>query len=241
MLEQTGPDSGVPTCDPWTAADLLWHLAEVQNFWANIVADRAEDPESVTRISRPPDYASTLSALDTAAQALRTALADADDGESVWTWSDDHTVGFIRRRQAHEALIHRVDAELAAGAEVFGVEPEIAADGVDEVLSVMIDGVPPWGSFDPEGATIRLECTDTPGAWRLRFGRFRGTSPDSGNTYDLDTAALDGAGEADCTVRASAWSLDRWMWGRVGSGEVEVDGVADLAARLRSIAAESTQ
>ena len=28
---------------------------------------------------------------------------------------DDHTVGFIRRKQAHEALIHRIDAEVAAG------------------------------------------------------------------------------------------------------------------------------
>ena len=33
----------------------------------------------------------------------------------AWTWSTDQTVGFIVRRQAHEALIHRLDAELTAG------------------------------------------------------------------------------------------------------------------------------
>src|SRR6516225_4382858 len=48
----------------------------------------------------------------------------------AWTWSDDHTVGFIRRRQAHEALIHRVDAELTAGTRT-PLDPALAADGVD--------------------------------------------------------------------------------------------------------------
>ena len=42
-------------------------------------------------------------------------LEAADPAEEAWNWSDDHTVGFILRRQAHEALVHRVDAELAAG------------------------------------------------------------------------------------------------------------------------------
>ena len=39
----------------------------------------------------------------------------ADPAEPAWTWSAEQTVGFTLRRQAHEALIHRLDAEQTAG------------------------------------------------------------------------------------------------------------------------------
>jgi uncharacterized protein (TIGR03083 family) len=169
VLEAAAPDRSVPTCDPWSAADLLWHLTEVQGFWAEIVAGGHADPESVHRITRPSGYDGILESFDAAHQALRAALADADDPDPAWTWAEDQTVGFIRRRQAHEALIHRVDAELTAGTEVRPVAPHIAADGIDELLTVMVDGVPPWGRFEPEEETISIACTDLPRVWRLRF------------------------------------------------------------------------
>lgn len=31
------PDARVPSCPEWTGADLLYHLAEVQDFWARVV------------------------------------------------------------------------------------------------------------------------------------------------------------------------------------------------------------
>jgi len=38
----------------------------------------------------------------------------AADHTAVWTWSSDPTVDFVRRRVAHECLIHRLDAQLTA-------------------------------------------------------------------------------------------------------------------------------
>ncbi|WP_238993563.1 hypothetical protein [Nocardioides caldifontis] len=67
-------------------------------------------------------------------------------------WAEDRTVGYIRRRQAHEALIHRLDAELTAGT-VTALDPTLASDGVDEALDVMFGGCPPWGSFEPATST----------------------------------------------------------------------------------------
>lgn len=242
VLDGTEADRGVPSCGAWSAADLLWHLTEVQGFWAEIVAKRLADPDSALRLTRPDDYDQSLALFETAHRSLRTALEGADDQEAVWTWADDQTVGFIRRRQAHEALIHRVDAELTAGAEVRPVDPEVAADGVDEILTVMIDGIPPWGSFQPDTETLRLEADDLPRSWGLHFGRFRGTSPVSGDTYDLDAAVLKTDTErSDCVVRASSWDLDRWMWGRADESAVRIDGRTALASRLRSIIAEVTQ
>ena len=64
-------------------------------------------------------------------QELARVLEAADPADEAWNWSDDHTVGFILRRQAHEALIHRLDAEQAAG-DVTELDPRLAADGVEE-------------------------------------------------------------------------------------------------------------
>jgi hypothetical protein len=51
----------------------------------------------------------------TSTEDLQRVLAGAADPETVWTWSQNRSVGFVRRRQAHEALIHRRDAELVVG------------------------------------------------------------------------------------------------------------------------------
>ena len=37
---------------------------------------------------------------------------------------------------SHQAMVHCADAQLAAGDEVFGI-PELAADAIDEWLTVM--------------------------------------------------------------------------------------------------------
>jgi len=50
---------------------------------------------------------------------------------------DTRNLGFVRRRQAHEVLIHRLDAELTAGVDASAMDPRLSADGVDELLRVM--------------------------------------------------------------------------------------------------------
>src|SRR5215471_7614339 len=110
------PDAPVPSCPDWNADDLLWHLAEVQWFWGTVVRDGLDGAAAEERKPDRPDGRPALMRFYLSASAdLGAALASAAPQTPAWTWSDDKTVGFIRRRQAHEALIHRVDAELAAG------------------------------------------------------------------------------------------------------------------------------
>ena len=66
-------------------------------------------------------------------------------------WADDKTVGYIRRRQAHEALIHRLDAELTAGA-VTPLDPDLAADGVLRVPRRDVRRLPAVGHLRPATA-----------------------------------------------------------------------------------------
>ena len=126
---------------------------------------------------------------------LDTAIQGADPEAEAWHWSGDNRVGTTYRRQAHEAAIHRIDAELTAGAPVTPLEAALADDGVAEVLGLMYGGAPPWGTFTASGETIGVRMTDTGTDLLVELGKFSGTDPDDGKTYeDEDDISLVDAG-----------------------------------------------
>jgi uncharacterized protein (TIGR03083 family) len=238
LLLDADPMQPVPSCPDWTTVDLLWHLTEVQWFWGTMVRERVEDPAALPSAApeRPTDLVSLGHVFATVSAALEDALASAPPETPVWTWSRDQTVGWVRRRQAHEALIHRVDAELATG-QASEIDPDLASDGVDEVLRGMHAPVPEGAQFDHDGGTVRLEAGDTGAAWTVALGRRSGTDPESGKTYD-ETAllVLDDSGAApEATVRASAADLDCWLWGRLAADRVERSGDEQALAHLQSV------
>ena len=117
VLADCDPAAGVPTCPDWRADDLLWHLGEVQHWWTWMVTNRPKGPDDYAEPQRAQDHAGLLAFFDEQYAALVDALAVADPADEAWTWHPEHkNVAFILRRQAHEALIHRRDAELAAHA-----------------------------------------------------------------------------------------------------------------------------
>ncbi len=244
-LRSADPSARVPSCPDWTAADLLWHLAEVQLFWGEIVRQQLDDPEPAEEAKpvRPVDYSDLHALARAAATTLHEALAAVPADTGVWTWSDDRSVRFVRRRQAHEALVHRLDAELTVGA-VTDFDAALATDGVDEALRFFLGGVPSWATFTPDGTTGLVSCTDTGAAWQLRFGRFTGTSPHSGTTYDETTFAVDDASagdDASFSVVGGARDLDAWLWGRPTIGPVELSGDTAASGRLRALVAEGIE
>jgi uncharacterized protein (TIGR03083 family) len=162
VLAAANPATEVPSCPGWTAADLVWHLAEVQSTWGTIVSQTLADWDDENVPERPDGYPALLEALTASSALLIDALASTPDEVAVWTWSEtDQTVGFVRRRQAHEALIHRLDAELTAGA-VTDLDPALATDGVLEVLELMFGGAPAWATtIHTDGPLGRVATTDT--------------------------------------------------------------------------------
>jgi uncharacterized protein (TIGR03083 family) len=234
-----GPlDRIVPSTPAWTVADLAWHVAEVQWFWAAIVTDLREDVEDLEEPTRPDD-GQLLRAVTRGTEDLVAALRAADPTAACWSWFEGgHTVGWVARRQAHEALIHRVDAELAVATPVVAAPPALAADGIDELFDVMLRA-PSWGRFEAEPTAVRVATTDTGDTWTMRFGRFTGTSPHTGTIYDDEVVRLDGAvadDEVVATVRGTAWDLDRWLWGRGPSDPLRREGDVASVHRLRSLA-----
>jgi len=239
VLAGCDPAARVPACHDWDAADLLWHLATVQRWWAEVLAARPARPEEIDP-PRPESYDDLLRVFDEWSAGLVEALEGADPQEAAWNWSDDHTVGFILRRQAHEALVHRVDAEQAAG-PTSDIDARLAADGVHECLDVMYGGMPPWGSWEPGEGTVRVDVTDTGQSFWVRFGVFAGTDPESGTTYadeeDFHVVAApeDPDVEPDAVVDGPAAALDLWLWNRGPDTQVSVTGDRGVLERFTAI------
>src|SRR3546814_12271564 len=62
VLASIDPATPVPSCPEWTAADLLWHLSGVQDFWSHVVTHRPQAPQDYLEPVRPdthPDRKST--------------------------------------------------------------------------------------------------------------------------------------------------------------------------------------
>src|SRR3712207_934273 len=104
----------VPGCPGWSLADLVWHLSEVQHFWAWIVRTRAPDPSAYPEPARHPDD-ELLGFLAAQNAELETVLAGAEPAERVWTWAAQQDVAFVLRRQALEATVHTADVEQVLG------------------------------------------------------------------------------------------------------------------------------
>jgi uncharacterized protein (TIGR03083 family) len=233
----------VPTCPAWNVADLIWHLTEVQYFWATVVEDLIQNPEDVPPLPRPENE-DLNKAFAVQSARLQGALTRRKPDDTCWSWHDDgHSVGWVLRRQAHEALIHRVDAEIATNSRS-PIDRRLAADGIDEVLRVTIDldNPPEWASFKTDGTSARVETSDDAAAWSMSFGRFVGSSPVSGKDYDFVAAQLTSSiSDPTAVIRGASDDLDLWLWGRGPIDALSISGDVRIADKLREAALEATQ
>jgi len=156
------------------------------------------------------------------------------------TWYDpDQTVAFWIRRMAQETVIHRIDAEQAAGLPVTPVPDDLAVDGVDEVLKRFLayDSVHwpdefsqlPGGHLAGEGSRDAIEVAAGPAAWTVR------PSP-------REVIVEDGTSDHPrVTIEAAPEEMLRWLWGRTGDDAVRVAGDQEWADYLRRMLGEVTQ
>jgi uncharacterized protein (TIGR03083 family) len=242
VLSTCPPDARVPSCPDWTAADLLWHLGTVQYFWHRIVSTRPAGPDGYEEPARPASYDELLAFFSATHASFVSALAAAGPQEPAWSWSlpSDQNVAFTYRRQAHEALIHRLDAELAAGVSS-AMPADLATDGVHEALDVMFGGLPPWGAFTPEPSYVEYRVTDTGVSIWAQIGTFSGTSPE-GKTYaDEPDQHVVPAPEVTpaLVVSGTAADLDAWLWHRVGDERVLIEGDDRVRAVVSAVLGQS--
>jgi uncharacterized protein (TIGR03083 family) len=231
VLALAPADVRVPTCPDWDADDLLWHLGEVQWFWGEIVERRLTGGEQLAsldeaRVTRPADRAGLLAHFDRSSERLQRQLRETPPETELWMWADDHSAAYIARRQAHEALVHRIDAELVAGAERADIDCQLAADGVDEALRVMRGFTSePGFTAEPIGPPVMVADVDRLGVWTVTPLRVQGTDED-GTPWDVERFAVaDGPSDgAAAEVAGTAADLDCWLWNRPATGEIQRQG-----------------
>jgi uncharacterized protein (TIGR03083 family) len=217
-----GLDAVVPWIPAWTVRDLVGHLGTVHRWATSILrAGHTEPPGPETRVT-PPDtdlldwYGVGLTELVT---TLRTTPPDAP----AWAMSPaaPRVAASWARRQAHELVVHRCDLEVAAGVAHAPVDPELAEDAVDELLSVI---VPRWGHTEPltsADASVAVTATDTGRTWSVRVDHGAVTV----------TAASTAVEQAH--VRAPARELLLHLWGRPAAVIVDGDPAAEALLRGR--------
>jgi uncharacterized protein (TIGR03083 family) len=158
--------------------DLVWHLSEVQHFWAWVVRTQAPDPSTYVPPARRPDD-ELLGFVAATSADLETVLAGADPATRVWTWAPQQDVAFVLRRQAQEATVHTVDVEQVLG-DVRPIPTDVGLDGLDEWLEVMVPGGPPEGAHPVVFHAVDADAERTlfPGSRPFPIAALTGTAGD---------------------------------------------------------------
>ncbi|GII66294.1 hypothetical protein Skr01_63790 [Sphaerisporangium krabiense] len=224
------PAARVPSCPDWSAADLARHVAHVYLHKAEIIRLGAF-PESL-----PDEHPDPLTALDTAYAVLTGRFSAHEPGDAAPSWYEpDQTVGFWIRRMAQETVIHRVDAELAAGRPVSGIPGDIALDGIDEVLKLFVGyGSTRWkddfGTLLDAPDQRPLSVSTSHHAWTVR------ALPGGVAVEDARTG-FDG----DALVSGDAVPLLLWLWNRDGGEAVRRTGDQALLDQFHALRTAATQ
>jgi uncharacterized protein (TIGR03083 family) len=223
----------VPSCPGWTMGDLVFHVAEV--YLHKVTVMRTGEwptqwpPPGLEQEAKLPLLARTYGELVAEFRARQPT-------DATPTWYDpDQTVAFWIRRMAQETVIHRSDAELAAGLPVTAVPDDLAVDGVDEVLKCFLgydvealdqlDG----GHLASDGGQDTITVLAGQAAWTVR------PSP-------RGVVIEDGVSENPrLVIQAAPDPMLRWLWGRASDDGVRLTGEEAWADYLRRMLAAVTQ
>lgn len=217
------PMATVPTCPDWTVAELADHLGGIHRWVVHLVEHRITEPTGRRHLGLTPAPTDGTAAdlADHLVEGMRSlvdALRSVDGDEPVWGWGGD-TAGWWSRRQLHETLVHRIDAQLAAGDDGWPatVPPEVAVDGIDEMLANVVASA----AFSPDVAelrgegTIHLHATDADGEWMITL------TPDG---FEVTREH----GKGTVAARGAAADLLGALYQRGATDRLEVFGDADL-------------
>jgi uncharacterized protein (TIGR03083 family) len=168
----------IPTCPQWSLRQLVTHVGRAHRWAAEITRTRSDVfiPFREVPDGRLPDERAEQCAWLTAGAARIVDAAREAGSDLVWSFNGPTPAGFYLRRMAHETLVHRADAQLAAGADPEPViEAEVAADAIDEWLMLVTGGL---GDSDlraralADGAALPIHATDDGlgglGEWMIR-------------------------------------------------------------------------
>ena len=215
-----GLDSHVPSCPEWNVGKLTIHTGQHHRWVAEAVRGGGEVPGDPPRPGRRG--AELVEWFQEGWADLANLLDGKDDDEPSWSWSGDNRVGFWRRRTALETLVHRWDAENATG-DTSPLDPELSADGIDELLFVMIGDDPP--AYRGPSVVVMVEPNDSPLRWTLRLED--GKEPARAKGTDAVSSV-----DAPIVLTGTSEEVLLFLWGRYDRDRANLTGDEDHMAAL---------
>jgi len=219
---RAGPGTAVPTCPGWTIRDLVHHVGGVHRWAAILVGEarrEAVEDDDLERLSGGwPDDERLLEWFRAGHAALVRALREAPPDLRCFTFLPAPSpLAMWARRQAHETAVHRLDAEAALG-PVTPLEPELAADGIDELLTCFVTR-PNTGLRLDRARAIGVEAVDQAAAWVVRIG-----------PPGIRTLRAVPSGDEDLRLTGTAGALHLLLWNRGGLDDITWSGDPELLA-----------
>jgi len=203
--------AAVPTCPAWTLRDLIEHTGQVHRWQTEACrVDAGGFPERAGTDQPPTDGGALAGWFQEGVDKAVATMGAVAPGEPRWTWAAPEggdTSDWYFRRITQETLVHRIDAELAAGVEIADVDATLAADGVAEMFEVftpLAEGQPIAG----DGQTLHLHAVDAECEWLVTLHATR-------------VDAVRGHAKGDAALRGRARDLLLMVWGRDPLDEVE--------------------
>jgi uncharacterized protein (TIGR03083 family) len=212
-------DVRLPWVPAWSARDLVAHLGVVHR-WATAIVTAGHDRTAPDEELPPSDglldwYGAGLTGL---VRALRETPPDAP----AWHMSPaaERVAASWARRQAHELAVHRHDLEAAAGRPHEPLDDDLAEDGVDELLSIV---VPRWAHTEPvRSAVATVAVTSSTGrGWTVAVER--------GAVTVVPTSDP----SSDAVLAGDPVALLLHLWGRPADVVITGDPAAEALLRGR--------
>jgi len=167
-LEAGEMDDLVPTCHGWEVRDLAVHVGTFCGRWSGVLGG---DGDRSAPLPEPPDDSGLVAWVTGACATLVDQLDSTPPASPVRSpFGGDRSGAFVARRSAHELAVHRYDAQAARGI-CAPVPTELAADGIDEVVDVLVDLRPAPGPGS--GRVLSLRSSELGTEWVIGLGRDR--------------------------------------------------------------------
>jgi uncharacterized protein (TIGR03083 family) len=215
-------------CPGFTLGEVLRHVGSVHRV-TRLWVQHGERPE---QWQRSPLDGDLIGFVRTGLGELVAELIGHDPEAYCDTWwPANRTHGFWRRRMAHETTVHRVDVQAAAGEPVHPIDPEVALDGIDELLFLWFSHrLGELKMFAPQQGSIALSAGDR--RWLAIFEQGRCTARRVDETD---------ARSADATVSGDPTEVYLWSWGRLPDQSVRISGDYDAVGQLWALLRPATQ
>ena len=214
VARRSGLSAAVVYCPGWDVAKLVLHVGVLHRWVMTMVENAMTERLDVHTIERAPEGDARIDWLEEGVSDLVATLERAGTDRVVWTLAGEGHSAFWFRRMTLETMVHRLDAETAAGIESV-VDPLLAADGVDEYWSWWLGRKLAHQPITALGGVLRIRATDADAEWTVSL------SPDS-----VDLAAPDAP--IGLEVAGPALDLLKFVWNRGGPMSSEVHGDRSL-------------